>query len=495
MSALAEERIPVVIASGQAVERTGTTTVAELAERAARAAIDQLVRPPRELDRLSFVRTLSPASPAPASAIARMLGIQASQVETTTMGGNTPQWLVTRAAAEIAAGRLQSTLVVGAEAIASARRGGWAPAPLGDDQPDPVVGDPRPGTSPQEKAVGLQLPAQVYPMFEQALASRLGNRQDAHRRYLGQLMAHFTEVAAGHRCAWFPERRDAGEIATTGAGNRLTADPYTTRMNAMIVVDQAAAVMVTSLAAARRMGAADRAVFVWSGADASDAWFPPERPDLATSPGIAAAGAACLDAAGVSVDELGLFDLYSCFPIAVEMAAAALGVATNDSRGLTVTGGLPYFGGPGNNYSTHAIATMTERLLAAGGTGMVTGLGWFATKHSVGVYGASPPPRGFAAGDTSRAQQAIDAAALPVADTYEGPATVDAGTVVYDRDGNAVFAPVYARLPGGVRAVAAAHPEELAALAGRNLVGAAIHVSGTPPTFRITDQTTLKESE
>lgn len=75
-----------VIASGQAVERTGTTTVAELAERAARAAIDQLVRPPRELDRLSFVRTLSPASATPASAIARVLGIQASQVETSLRG-------------------------------------------------------------------------------------------------------------------------------------------------------------------------------------------------------------------------------------------------------------------------------------------------------------------------------------------------------------------------------------------------------------------------
>src|SRR4029077_14327830 len=98
--------------------------------------------------------------------------------------------------------------------------------------------------------------------------------------------------------------------------------------------------------------------------------------------------------AGIGVDDVGHLDLYSCFPCEVELARDALSIADDDPRPLTTTGGLPYFGGPANNYTTHAIATMMAALRAAPGTfGLVTGLGWYATKHAAGGYGAAPPPR------------------------------------------------------------------------------------------------------
>jgi len=65
-----------------------------------------------------------------------------------------------------------------------------------------------------------------------------------------------------------------------------------------------------------------------------------------------------LDAAGVGIDDVGLIDLYSCFPSAVQIAAASLGLSLDEPGRLTVTGGLPDFGGPGNNYTTHAIACL-----------------------------------------------------------------------------------------------------------------------------------------
>jgi acetyl-CoA C-acetyltransferase len=253
----------------------------------------------------------------------------------------------------------------------------------------------------------------------------------------------------------------------------------------MFSVDQGAAVIVTSLAAARRAGADDGAVFCWSGAECTEVWFPAARPDPGTAPAMAACTAAALGAAGTGVDDLVALDLYSCFPCAVGLGAAALGLAPGDRRGLTVTGGLPYFGGPGNDYSLHAVATMVDRLRHGGGTGLVTALGWYLTKHAAGVYGADPPPRGWQRADTAPAQAAIDATAVEIATDPTGPAVVLASTVVNGRQGEVTAAPVIARLPDGRHAAVAAHETELPGLATRSLVGARIDLGGTPLRYRI----------
>src|ERR1700721_415501 len=137
------------------------------------------------------------------------------------------------------------------------------------------------------------------------------------------------------------------------------------------------------------------------------------------------------------------------------MAYDAYGVAVDDPRGATVTGGLPYFGGPGNSYTLHAIATMVERLRDAGGrneTGVVNGMGWYAPEHSVGVYGTPPGSSGWTRGDTTAAQAQIDATAMPV--ILEVPehgevATVDASTVNYDAAGQVVDAALVGTLGEG----------------------------------------------
>jgi acetyl-CoA C-acetyltransferase len=264
--------------------------------------------------------------------------------------------------------------------------------------------------------------------------------------------------------------------------------------------------VVCSLAAARRAGVADRAVFVWAGAGAVDVRFPAARPDPGRSPAIAAAGHAVFGAASaaaggdraIGIDDIAVLDIYSCFPSAVELALAALGLAPDDSRGLTVTGGLPYFGGPGNNYTTHGIAEVTEALRSPGGggdsgtrLGLATGLGWFITKHAIGVYGTTPPPGGFRQGDTAAAQAAIDASAVETALGVDEatPAVVVAATVVRDNDGAPMGAPLIARLPDGRHmALAAADDQvvaEMGALDVPGLVGAQVVVQPGPARYRL----------
>ncbi len=503
------ERIPVVVASGQAIERDELVTPVGLMGRACEAALADVPALRDRIDLLSVVDIMTKAGPAPATEVAEALGLgPAVRREATTVGGNTPQWLVNRAASAIAAGGLGVTVVAGAEAIRSsrARRAQGLPRDLGrtDLAPDPVVGDDAAGFGPAEVAAGLLAPVHVYPLFESVLAARAGHDAATHRDALGELMAPFTTVAAAHPYAWFPQARTPGEIAVPTADNRIVCEPYTKRMTAFLGSDQAAALVICSLAEARRAGVADRAVFVWAGAEAVDVRFVSRRPDPGRSPAIAAAGHALFasaSAAGgrsVGIDDLDRMDIYSCFPSAVQLATDALGIATDDARGLTVTGGLPYFGGPGNNYTTHGIATLCDLLRedAGGGTrlGLATGLGWFVTKHALGVYGTTPPPGGFRRGDTTDAQAAIDAAAVEVADGLEAPetATVVAATVWRDNDGTAAGAPVIARLADGRHmALAPADDAVVAAMGDHDvpgLVGGSVVVQAGEPRYRLAER-------
>ena len=457
------ERIPVVIASGQSIERDRLVTPIDLMERACDAALETVPAVRNHVDRLSVVDIMTRTGPAPATELAGRIGTDAAWCEVTTVGGNSPQWLVNRAATDIVAGTLTVTVIAGAEAIRSTRdrRAQGLPRVIDSELPaDPTVGDGLPGFGPAESAIGLLAPIHIYPLFESVVAARHGRDAPGQRRAMGRLLAPFTEVAAANPYAWFPEALSPREIANPTADNRIVCEPYTKRMTAFLGSDQGAALVVCSLAAARRAGVADRAVFIWSGAEATDVRFPTARPDLGRSPAIAAAGRAVFEAAtaasgggsSIGVDDIEVFDLYSCFPSAVELAMDALGIATGDRRALSVTGGLPYFGGPGNNYTTHAIGTVTDILRgSAPGLGLVSGLGWFITKHALGVYGTEPPPQGYRQADTSAAQSVIDDSAQPVALEVDRPtsATVVAATVVRDQDGTSTGAPLIARLPDG----------------------------------------------
>jgi acetyl-CoA C-acetyltransferase len=326
----------------------------------------------------------------------------------------------------------------------------------GDGSPT-VLGDTRDGTCAHELAHGFVLPTAIYPLFENAIRARRGWTVAEHRRRLGVLYGRFAAVAASNPHAWFREPRRPEEISDVGPENRMIAFPYPKRMNAIMEVDQAAAVVMTSVGRARELGIdPSRWVYLRGGADAHDHWLVSERVDYASSPAIAAAGRAALGAADVGIGDVGLFDLYSCFPSAVQIGRDMLGIAEDDRRPLTVTGGLAYFGGPGNDYSMHAIASMCDRLRDAPGTvGLVTALGWYLTKHAIGVYATSPPSRPWTPVDGAALQRAVDAEPGPaLVEAPHGAAAIETYTVLYDRDGAPVRGVVIGRLDDGRRFLA-----------------------------------------
>jgi len=414
-----------------------------------------------KVDRIVVVNSVGRGIPNPTAALAKRLGVESCDQFLTITGGNTPQMLVNHSAEAIANGEVSMVLLAGAEALDTVLKARKTGVRLDWDEGEFVeprlLSTEKSPSSKMELAHDMMAPINTYPLFENALRHHYGRSFESHQAALGALCAPFTEVAANNPFAWFPIRRSAEEIATASAENRYIGYPYTKFMNAIIRVNQSAALLLTSEAKARALGIDPaRFVYLHGCADANDIWHVTERLNYHSSPAIRAAGEQALGMAGKTIDEIDCFDLYSCFPSAVETARDMLGIAEGDPRPLTVTGGLPYFGGPGNNYVMHSVAAMMARLRESPGEfGMVTGNGWYLTKHSLGIYSTTRPTVDFVRTNPQILQEKIDAVEHPrsVA-SPTGSATVETYTVLFGRQGEPERGLIIGRLDDGARFIA-----------------------------------------
>jgi acetyl-CoA C-acetyltransferase len=205
-------------------------------------------------------------------------------------------------------------------------------------------------------------------------------------------------------------------------------------------VNQGAAVLLMSAAAADRLGVpASRRVFLHGHADLKERDFM-DRADLSAGPASVLAVRHALEVAGIDLGDLDTIDLYSCFPVPVFNICDGLGLDPGDPRGLTVTGGLPFFGGAGNNYSMHAIAeTVQLARRSPGSYGLVGANGGVMSKYSAGVYCTSPaawrPDR--SADLQAEIDAGVSGSGPAEARHADGPATIETYTVKYGRGGAA----------------------------------------------------------
>ncbi|GAA1744195.1 crotonase/enoyl-CoA hydratase family protein [Aeromicrobium alkaliterrae] len=490
--AVLDPTTPVVIGVGQVVRRSPDldapqepVALAAEALRAAAADAGAAIDLLSAADTVYAVPSASWAYPDQAGAVAELVGaLEATTVQTSQYGGDGAQLALNDAAQQVVDGRAHVVLVSGAEAgstVSALQRQGrdpdWTRQPAGT-APDREIGIDRPANTEVETSVGLGAPIFVYALIESALRGSEGSEADEHLAAIADLWSRGSQVAAENPYAWDPTARTAAEIATATPDNRSISDPYTKLMCANLQVDLTAGAIVTSVAAAQAAGVPqDRWVFLHAGASATDEWFVSERADLAASPAIAAAASAVLDHAGITADDLGPVDLYSCFPAAVQLGAKALGLPWSDpARPLTVTGGLTSAGGPGNNYGLHAVATIVPALRAQPEAfGLSSSLGWYATKHALGVYSATPPTTPFA-----HLKPAFDRPpARRVLTELDGTAVVEAVTVPFDRDGEPEAVVLAAITPAGDRVLLRREdPADVALLTGSDPLRRTVRLDG-----------------
>ena len=485
---MTDPRTPVLVGGGQLNWRDQPadqpTEPADMLVEAIRVAAADAgaTRLAEAVESIRLTRMLSWRYRDPGLLVSERLGARASHTVYTGNGGSHPQALVNDAAEDIRAGRCDVVVIGGAEAwrtrMALRRRDerpAWTVQP--DDTPVPETRPDVPMQDITETRAGLDRPAYVYPLFEQALRVTAGRTTSEHIDAISRLWARFSDVAAANPAAWSRGEVPAEVIAAPSPRNRMIAWPYTKLMNSNNDVDQAAAVILCSAEAAASLRIpTDRWVFPLAGAEASDTAQIAARHRLDACPAIRHAGRLALDLAGVDLAEIGLIDLYSCFPSAVQVAANELGLPADDpGRPLTITGGLTFAGGPWNNYSTHAIAAMIGKIRDTGQLGLITANSGYLTKQSIGVYGPAPGP-GFRRGDAGPVVAAEPT--TTVAGDYDGPAVLESWTVVFDRDGQPATALAALRTGDGARTLARSdEPETVQRLIAED-------AEGTPATVR-----------
>ncbi|MCG3171386.1 MAG: hypothetical protein CALGDGBN_02998 [Pseudomonadales bacterium] len=393
------------------------------------------------------------------------------------------QSLIADVCTRIAAGRIDSGIVVGGEARYRALQaqiaGVEAPETPCTDTPDEVLEPAAELLLPEEIGSGLgMMPVGYYAVVESAFRAAQGLTVDAHRDRIAALYSRFSEIAAANPHAWKRERVDARTIRDASARNRMLAFPYTKLHNPSWNVDQAAALLFCSAGRATELGIPPRQwVFPRASTESNHMLALSQRAELHRLPGVRIAGERALAASGLRVADLDLIELYSCFPVAVELYAAELGIPAE--RDWTVTGGMPFAGGPLNNYVLQATARVAELLRAgAGANALVSSVSGYLTKQGFGVWSRTPGPGGFVFADVSAEVAAASEPRRVVAPVDDGPALIRGYTVMYHED-QRVCAVAVLDLPEGTRTLAATRdPLAMDRMESEECCGRAVRLGG-----------------
>jgi acetyl-CoA C-acetyltransferase len=446
---------PVIVGVGQFTENIddpgyrGMSSV-DLATAAARAALGDCgadVKAVAEaIDVVVGVRQFEISGPVPTPlgasnnyprSVASRIGAAPARAILEVVGGQGPQHLATEFAGEIAAGNVEVALLLGSENTSTIRY--FASR---DDKPDfteTIEGQLEDRGYGYDGMFtnytvshGLHGAPVQYGLLENARRHRLGLGVAEYRDKMGELFAPFTKVAAKNPFSSSRVERTAEELTTVSEANRMICHPYSRLMVARDQVNQGAAVLMMSIQTARRLGVPDeKCVYLRGHADMVEQPLL-ERIDLGAGPASVMAVHEALAVAGIGIADVATFDLYSCFPVPVFNICDGFGLEADDPRGLTLTGGLPFFGGPGNNYSMHGIAeTVNEMRDRPGQFGLIGANGGIMSKYSVGVYSSEPAE--WASDNSAALQDEIGRfPRVPVWEVVDGTATIETYSVRYD---------------------------------------------------------------
>ena len=352
-------------------------------------------------------------------------GIGAARLIYADVGGQSPQAMVNELAGAIRHGEIEVAIIVGAEANGTAKRARKAGVELDWRLPSETSFDNRlssfPILSRTEIRHGIISMPLAYSLMENARRLATGKSRDDYAADMATLWAAFSQKSLEREHAQFARGWSAAELVDEAGGNYQLTDIYRRWHVAQDAVDLGGAIILTSAGKARDMRVADGQI-VWL-AGAAETKEPPysERADLVNPHALGFALQVALDQAGFQPKDLGPVDIYSCFPVAVSTAVEALDDPARASGDYTFTGGLSFFGGPGNGYPLYSIAAMVEALREDGSKpALVTANGGVMSKQAVGVYTASQPQRPW----TGEADKNYQPQSVEINDSPKGKARI-----------------------------------------------------------------------
>ena len=451
-----EDSLPIIVGVGQVVEHWDGSDlnqapsplglITESIKRAqADAGLSDLIG---KLDTLAVVRAFTDSLRTPFDPFGKAKNFPAAVIEAasispkktiySTAGGEQPQSLVNELSEDIARGDIRMAMITGGEALATLKTAlkkqlalDWSSEADADIEERGAQTD---FISMYEMVNGMGLPPQTYAAMEQALRARLGMSKAQYLNYMGGICAGLSKTAQQNPYSQYPQAKSAEFLATASKDNYPICDPYLKWLIAQDAVNQASTLILTSVGYAKELGIdPDQWIYLHGYSDVKEKLVS-ERPDLSKSKALELAISGAISSAGIAAGDIAYRDIYSCFPIVVHLASEVLGLDPVSDQ-MSMTGGLSFFGGAGNNYSTHAIATVVEKLRQdRQAYGLVLANGGFMSKQSAGVYSAKTP-QAWAEISSEALQAEVDAQPECKLLNEDCTAVIEAYTVRHDRNG------------------------------------------------------------
>lgn len=409
-----------------------------------------------QIDELDVIFSLSWNYDDAAQQLAEKLGISPKNKKLSGLSGTSPQKYINEAAEQILKGETQLALVVGGEALATKKKAKKEDRKLPWPKPLNKMAMPfDEAFHPSEISHQIFQAYLTFAMLDSARRHHLKLTLEQNRQQEAEMMSRLSRVASQNPAAWFPKAYSANELLDDDNANRPVAYPYNKLQMAFMDVDMAAAVLIASQQKADELGIPEeKRIYLHGWSYAREPAAIAERPELWHSPAMEIAAEQALTMAGIHSNSLAQLDVYSCFPASLNFTRDALGIGEHDQRSLTLTGGLPYFGGPGNNYTAHAVVAMVKRLRERHGDyGLVSGVGMHLTHHVMGIYSSEIPKHLPVPPDYAKAQKFVESMGRKdIENEVNDTGCIAAYTIIYGKDKNTAYA--ICDLKGGKRCYA-----------------------------------------
>lgn len=502
-----KDNTPIIIGVGQINEAVPddlakASSHADLAAKAAVFALEDAKNASiaKSIDVIAGVKTFSDSSPQHQAktgrtnnfprSIARRIGANPKTAIYDSVGGDSPQKLVAEFAEKLAAGQCDLVLLAGGEAIANMKAAKKQKFQL--DWSEQIEGQLEDRGRTGKKLITsveishqVVMPMQFYALMENARRASLEQDSATYAQEMGRNFSDLSKVAAKNPYAVDQTEYNAATLITPSKQNPLIIAPYTKQLIAKDRVNQGAAVVMTTVGKAKELGIAEsKWVYLHAYVNTTDRVLL-ERSSLGKSDGMEQSLVGALSNAGKTSTDIQHLDIYSCFPIVVSEAKRILNIEDDDKRPLTQTGGLPFFGGPGNNYSMHGIASLVENLRKDSGSfGMVYANGGWMSKHATGIYSTQPVLGEWQANDSTPFQAKVEEKLIiKINRKPEGEAILESYTAHYFK-GFPVKVIIIGRLKDTNERFYATTPmadtETVQALVKNDFIGSTIYVEADP---------------
>ena len=267
-----------------------------------------------------------------------------------------------------------------------------------------------------------------YATMETAIRKNDDEKIEEHQNNIASMYEEFSKVASNNEDAWLDHPYSKKEILETSKKNKMLAYPYNKLHCTSWNVNQSAALIICSEELANKLEIDNKKrVYPISSSENNHMIAIQQRPKLYESIGMIYAAKSVNKMMEKLDIRLDAYDLYSCFPAAVKMFSKSLELGSEIPK--TITGSMPYAGGPLNSFVIHSTVKMIQKIRALEVRhGLVTGVSGMMTKQSFCVWGKEYQEQFIFDDVTERAK--LDESPVELSNIAEGEGEIIGYTII-----------------------------------------------------------------